>query len=550
MSETSEAPDRQERGEPSSPAARIPPPTVGKRSLFSIVWLIPIVAAGIGVWLVYQTLIEQGPTITITFTSAESLVGGKTKIRYKAVEVGEVDSISLASDLSHVEVKATFVPGAKPYLTQDAKFWVVRPRITLGGVSGLGTLLSGSYIGVQPGTAGQFTSSFEGLEVPPVIHTGTAGSKFVLEAKTLGSVGVGAPIYFKEVKVGEVVGYELAQGNRSVLIHAFVDSPHHKIVRQNSRFWNASGIDVTLGADGLQVRAESLVALATGGIAFETPVKPGPPVPPGFVFTLYESFEQTEEQTLDSAVKYVLYFTGSVRGLKVGAPVEFRGIKIGEVADVKLQVDSEDSDLTIPVIIAINRDQLVAGGGDQPGEVSKLMEALVSRGLRAKLEMGSLLTGSLYVGMDLHPDAPINHGGSGAAPYPELPTIPSELTEIEQGATKILAKLKNLPIEELFKEVQTAVRDLNQLVTHVDGELKPMTANLTKAAAAIRSTMVKAQKTLSNLEGMTAEDSPTRYDLDSLLRELSTAARSIRVLASYLERNPDALIYGKGGRRP
>jgi paraquat-inducible protein B len=249
-----------------------------KRRL-SIVWMVPLVAVAIGGWLVFKAISEKGPTITITFKSAEGLEAGKTKIKYKDVELGKVGSIALSDDLSQVIVKAELVKQAGNFLSQNTRFWVVRARVAAGGISGLGTLFSGAYIGLDPGKPGTPATHFQGLETPPVVTTDLPGSHFVLRASSLGSLNVGVPVYFRRIEVGRVVSYQLDEDGQAVTVKVFVHDPHHELVRKNTRFWNASGLDIAISAEGIRVDTESFVTLMIGGIAFDTPVnmEPGEP---------------------------------------------------------------------------------------------------------------------------------------------------------------------------------------------------------------------------------------------------------------------------------
>ena len=274
----------------------VPEAAVKERRRFSIVWLIPLVAGAIGIWLAYVTISEQGPTITMTFKTAEGLEAGKTKIKYKDVEVGRVEEVELSEDFSHIVVTAQMDKSAAHYMNEGTRFWIVRPRIGLGGVSGLGTLVSGSYVELEPGE-GTSTTSFTGLEEPPPITSDVPGRRFVLRATELGSVARGSPLYFRGIEVGKVLSHQLADDDRTLMIDFFVNAPHDRLVEAESRFWNASGLRVSMSAEGVDVRTESLQALAIGGIAFDTPadVRSDTPAEEGHVFHLYDSFRSVSE---------------------------------------------------------------------------------------------------------------------------------------------------------------------------------------------------------------------------------------------------------------
>jgi len=509
---------------------------------FSLVWLVPLVAALIGGWLVYKAFSEKGPTVTITFETAEGLEAGKTKIKYKDVEVGQVESINISEDLSHVILTAELVKGAKKHLTENTRFWVVRARVAAGEVTGLGTLFSGAYIGVDPGKPGKPARSFKGLEIPPIITAGLPGAHFMLRAENLSSLDIGAPVYYRHIKVGEVVAYELDKDGKAVDIKIFIHAPHHEIVRQNTRFWNAGGLDVVLDASGIRVNTESFVTMMIGGIAFDTPtnLEPGAPAREGDTFLLYESREKIFEKEYVLKKTWLLNFDGSVRGLSVGAPVDFRGIKIGEVTDIKLEFDWEKLAFRIPVLVELEPER-VNFVGRQTMERERGMEFLVEKGLRAQLKQGSLLTGQLYVALDIHPEAPpakIIFGGR----YPELPTIPTPMEEITRGVTQIVEKLDRIPLEQIGNDLRDTMAHLSK----TSEDLQKMVKNLDESVVpAANATLEQTQKTLIKVDRLLNAESPTGYELKRALGELADAARNISILVDYLERHPDSLVFGK-----
>ncbi|MGD8315827.1 MAG: MlaD family protein [Syntrophobacterales bacterium] len=520
-----------------------PEAIVKQKKQFSIVWVVPLVALLIGGWLAYKAISEKGPTITITFKNAEGLEAGKTKVKYKNVEVGQVESIDLSEDGSHVIVTAEMVHGAEPHLTENTRFWVERARIGAGGAAGLGTLFAGAFIGVdigQPG--GKETLSFKGLEVPPVVTTGLPGRHFKLHAERLGSIQIGSPIYFRQFNVGQVVAYQMVEDGTAVDFKIFIHAPYHEFVRQNSRFWNASGLDVAVDASGIRVNTESFVSILIGGVAFDTPadVEPGAAADEGFTFKLYASREKIFEKPYVQKRKWLLYFDGSVRGLTVGAPVEMQGIKIGEVTDITLEFDWEKLAFRIPVIVETEaaRIQYV---GKQKVDRMRGMDILVEKGLRAQLQSGSLLTGQLLIGLDIHEDAPpakINWEGL----YPELPTIPTAMEEIKGGVTRIVEKLDTIPLEQIGQDLQKTMANLSETTASLEKLMQKLDANVAPAAT---DTLKQAQTTLIKVDRLLNADSPTGHELKRALEELADAARNISILMDYLERHPDSVIFGK-----
>lgn len=520
-----------------------PEAIVKVKKQFSIVWVVPLVALLIGGWLAFKAISEKGPTVTITFKTAEGLEAGKTKVKYKDVEVGQVVSVDLSEDGSHVIVTAELRKSAEPHLTEHTRFWVERARIGAGGAAGLGTLFAGAYIGADPGKpGGKPARSFKGLEIPPVVTTGLPGRHFKLSAEKLGSLQVGSPIYYRQFKVGQVVAYEMVKDGGAVDFRIFVHAPYHEFVRQNSRFWNASGLDVTLDASGISVNTQSFLTMMIGGVAFDTPVdvEPGAAAEEDYIFKLYESREKIFEKPYVQKRKWLMYFDGSVRGLTIGAPVEMQGIKIGEVTDITLEFDWEKLAFRIPVIVETEagRIQYV---GKQKVDRMRGMDILVEKGLRAQLQSGSLLTGQLLIGLDIHEDAPpakINWEGH----YPELPTVPTAMEEIKSGVTRIVEKLDTIPLEQIGKDLQKTMANLSETTASLEKLMQKLDANVAPAAT---DTLKQTQTTLIKVDRLLNADSPTGHELKRALAELADAARNISILMDYLERHPDSVIFGK-----
>ena len=532
----------------------LPEVEVKKRRGISLVWLIPLVAGAIAIWLAYTTLQEKGPQITVMFDNAEGLEAGKTQVKYRNVEVGLVDEVALSEDLSHIVITASLDKTMESHMKEGTRFWIVRPRVGFGGVSGLGTLLSGAYVEFDPGE-GQPAHDFVGLAEPPPITSEVPGTQFVLRTDKLGSIGRGAPVYYRSIAVGQVLGYELAEDKKGLTVKVFVDAPNDQLVRPSSRFWNASGVNVSVGADGVDVAMESLEALVAGGIAFDTPDidQPGEPAASGTEFPLFANLREVTEAGFTQRIPYLVHFDGSVRGLRAGAPIELRGIRVGTVTDVQLEIAPEQNALRIPVTLEIEPQRF--GVERAPKEPYAVMAALIERGLRAQLKSGNLLTGELLVDLDFHPESPpakLDRSGT----YPEIPAIPAQLEALESSVTAVLNKLAALPLPDLVADLRRTIQSVDALVSSPD--TGQAVAALTQAAVRLQSLLgtldqslgplfVQAQSTLASADGMVGAKSQARHDLNALLKELTGAARSIRVFADYLERHPDALIRGKTG---
>ena len=546
----------------------VPSPEIKARSGPSLVWLIPLVVLAVGAWLIYDTLSKRGPDITIAFRTADGIEAGKTKLRYKNIEIGVVESVRFSDDFSHVLLKAQMELGADTFLRRGTRFWVVRPRLSARGVSGLSTLVSGAYIEVEPG-AGADQRHFEGLESPPVVRADEAGRRVTLISDRLGSLGAGSPVSYRGIQAGEVLGHELGSDRKSVLVYAFVKSPFDQLIRSNTRFWNVSGVDVALDADGLQVRTESISSVLFGGVAFETPLNAEPLKVDldEVIFTLYDTQKDIAETAFTKRVRFVLFFDGSVRGLKKSAPVEFKGIKVGQVTDIRLEFDQKDTSFRIPVLIEIEPERIIARGEGGAIGPKKLLDDLVQRGLRARLQTGNLLTGQLFVELDMHPDTEIKLVNA-AGEIPELPTIPASLAEITASVKGVLENVNKLDFGKInaervgtleganrltngpeirasLRELELALSTFRSMAQNLDRRVEPIADNLDKTLTAGRTALRKAQGTLRLVDDVLKSDSPLQSSYIELADELTETARSIKTLVDMLARNPEAFIFGK-----
>jgi len=517
---------------------------------FPVVWLLPLVALLVGGWLYYKTLSEKGPEITISFETAEGIEAGKTQIKFRDVTVGQVGDVDIADDLKTVVLTATMEAGTAQYLTDASRFWVVKPRVGAGGVTGLGTLLSGAYIAFEPNTSGKKQKKFAGLEKPPIVSQDKEGSRYRLRTETLGSLSVGAPVYFRQFDIGEITDYQLADDYSHVDVGIFVQSPYDDYVRERTHFWNVGGVSMSMGASGVKVEMESLVALLSGGIAFETlPEFAGSPAAsPGTVFPLYKNRAESLARPITEVITYTLKFTDTVRGLSIGAPVEYRGIRVGTVKNIMLGEDPVTAGVVSPVVIIGVEPQRTMGYGDVDDSAAttqmetspqQRIESLVKKGLRARLQTGSLLTGQLFVDLDIFPDAEpatVIEGGL----YPELPTLPSSLQGMITNVNRILNKIEQSDLEGTLTNLNALMVSTNRLMSALERDVPGLTRDLD-------ATLQSANDTLEALEATVSADGEIGNQLQDALREFGAAARSIRVMAEYLERHPEAMLKGKSG---
>lgn len=518
-------------------------PEVEKASrwLPSLVWLIPLLAALIGLTLVARTILEQGPTVTVSFRSADGLEPGKTKVKYKDVDIGLVKTISLARDLSKVLVTIDMSKEAKRFTAQDTRFWVVRPRIGASGVSGLNTLLSGAYIGVDAGKSEETTNEFTGLEKPPQVTRDEKGTSYMLHSESLGSIDVGAPIFYRRIQVGQVTGFDLEERGRGVKMSVFIAAPYDQYVGKNTRWWHASGVDVRLDSSGFKVNTQSLAAVLVGGISFESVSgqKPAAVAPGGTQFALAADQASAMREPDGVAVTTVLYFDQSLRGLSAGASVDFRGIVLGEVRSVGVEFDPVKRSFRMPVTVdmypaRLGRAFAKSVQDDQERNGALVLERLVSRGLRGQLRTGNLLTGQLYVALDFFPNAK-SVKIDATAEVVELPTVPNSLDELQTQLSSIARKLDKVPFEEIGKNLRDTLKSADVLMKRLDAQVVPE----------LKDTLAAARKTFSEADQLLQKDSPVQSDLREALRQVTETMESLNALADYLERHPESLIRGK-----
>jgi len=533
-------------------------PEARKRFSLQLVWLIPIVAAIIGGTLVVKTYLRKGPTITITFKTGDGLEAGKTKIKYKDVEVGLIKDVTIAKDITHVIATVELKKEVTPYLVEDTKFWVVRPRISGGGITGLGTLMGGSYIGVDVGKSKQPQRAFTGLEVAPAVAMDVPGSRFQLHSADIGSLDIGSPVYFRRIQVGQVVSYELDKGGTGVTFKVFVAAPYDRYVRANTRFWNASGVDLTMDAGGLKLDTQSLMSILIGGIAFQTLDESGevPPTGANTAFTLFATRDEAMKNRDTISQSFVMIFKETVRGLSPGAPVDFRGLTVGEVSGIHVAQDARTKEVNMLVEMRIYPERLrsrAVGAVPDPKQYRAILNEMIAHGLRAQLKSGNMLTGQLIVTLDFFPNAPKAHVNWATNP-PRFPTTPGSLVELQATLMQIAKKLEKLPLDETVADVRKVLQSLDVTVKDADKLVQRMNADVVPEVRMTleeaRKALDEGRKTLSAAKQTLSADAPLQQDLRETLRELARTAQSLRVLTDYLERHPESLIRGKQEDKP
>jgi len=552
----------------------LPEPVLARqnRLRLSLVWTVPIVAVLVGAVLVVRALLQAGPEITIEFRSGEGIEPGRTEVRFKEVVVGHVKSVTIGPQGQKVLVTATLERSVKSIAVDDSRFWVVRPRIGTAGVSGLGTLLSGVYIGVDAGESAESRTQFAGLDQPPLVLRGEPGRSFVLQADDLGSLDFGSPVYHRRVRVGRVVGYSLEPGGQKIAIQVFIEAPNEGLVTLGTRFWHASGVNLQLNASGLTLNTESLASVIAGGIAFgpRPDDAPGPPAASGQQFRLFDGERGAMAPDDGEPLRVRMVFDQSLRGLDAGAPLDLLGVEVGTVRSVALQPEGSSHTLPVQVLadlyplrLGAVRERFVARHGADKVDRALLKE-LVDHGLRAQVRSGNLLTGSLYIALEFAPRAKRAKFDLTAA-VPELPTVPGALADLQPQLADIVARLSRVRFDEIGSDLQAALKAVNAstasmqaALSSVDATFRELTPDAKAAIAEMRQTLAHANQTLAGAQAtlrsaesnLTDSQAPLQRNANQALAELQRAAQSLRALADYLQRHPESLLRGKPDQPP
>jgi paraquat-inducible protein B len=561
---------------PDHPEARVTTAKVGRSRWLSPIWAIPIVTVLIAGYLVWHSFSQRGPTITITFRSAEGLTAGQSQLRYRDVVMGTVQDITLTPEMQHVTLTVRTTRAAEPLLTENARFWVVKPRLFAGSISGLDTLLSGSYIQIAPArtATGQPARHFTGLENPPLLTAEEPGHTFRLQADRIGSISLGSPIFYRDLDVGQVMGWDLADMAESVTIHAFIRAPFDRYVREGSRFWNASGVSLRMGADGVQLQVESLRAILLGGIAFETPeaARNGREMPNDAVFRLYANQAAANSAALTRRVPVISYFTDSITGLAPGSPVTFQGVRIGEVIGYDLTYDAATDRLRVPVRYEIEPERVSGSNRAESRGMLENARMLVHQGMRARLMSSNLITGQQQIALEMIDNpAPAEITMEGGVIV--MPTVPGQFASILESVNHVLASIQSMPWQEIGQNVNSTVAGVNALINgpelrqslaslqgtltaaeamvrNIDAAAQPALRGLPPLVANLNATVTQANRLLTSANRGYGEDSQFQRDLERMLEQITVAARALRSLMDQLNRNPESLIRGRSTQGP
>jgi paraquat-inducible protein B len=529
-------------------------PKITRRRRMSSVWIIPMVALLLAGWLVWKNSVGKGPLVTITFETAEGLGEGKTEIRCRSVKVGMVESVKLNSKLSGVVVLARIEPDAVDLLRKDSRFWVVRPRITLQSVSGVDTLLSGAYIELEPGESQKVSRKkiYKGLEEPPVTSANVPGLRLVLNSEEAGSLTVGAPVYYRGYEVGRVERRRFDVEKEKVLFNIFIQEAFAPLVCKNTHFWNTSGIKIDAGANGFKLQTASLRAIVAGGVSFDILKGEGRSslAQNGDEYRLFPDRSLAEAATFDPDYKILLFFNQSVRGLKRGAPVEFRGLPFGRVSDISFKY-SESGDSRVPVLVEVDTETL-RNRFSSDKKRDDLLSELLSRGLNAKLSTASLLTGALFVEFEFNDSREpallrhVNH-------YPVVPTVSSGFAQIETKIDDFLNKLTALPIAETMERFGKTADEASLTLARTRTTLEELDKTLKdthdllgsdetqQLSQKLNEALVELRRTVESV----GPNGSVQGDLRRTLDELRSAIRSFESLSRTIDEKPNSLLFGR-----
>ena len=527
-------------GTPTSP----PGPEIVRRRRFPVVWLIPIAASLIGIAMLVQSWRSSGPRVDIEFDNAQGLTAGKTHVSYKDVVVGTVSEVSLSKDRSGVVATVDFTRDARDLLKDDTRFWIVRPQIGAAGISGIETLLSGVYIALDPGSTGKAQTHYKAMSDAPMVIRGSAGKRFLLKAADIGSLYVGAPIYFHHLKAGRLISYQMSP-DKSLDIRIFIDAPYDQLVNPTTRFWNASGVDLSLTAAGLKVETQALATIVAGGIAFDDPpaaaaAEATPAAAADSTFNL--AGDRTSAMAdPDGPPRYMrMRFDSPLRGLVIGAPVEFFGVSIGNVVKIAVDFDPATQKFSLLVDVVIYSHRLgsvlakLPTNNEEDAKVATFIGTMVQHGLRAQARTGNLLTGQLYIALDYVKSPPPATFDAEARPL-LIPTAPGSVDKIQRDVADFVAKLDRLPLDSIGRRLDQDVGDLGTTLQLLN----------TKTLPALSDTLADSRKVLQGAGGALDPDASLQMNLNDLLRELTQSARSIRVLTDMLSAHPESLIRGR-----
>jgi len=534
---------------------------ITKEPKISAIWIIPAIALLVGMWMLYQYQANKGPTIFIEMPQAEGIIAGKTEIKVRSVKIGQIDHVRLSDTQDSVIARAQIDKNYNNLLTDDAKIWVVKPRIDETGISGMSTLLSGVYLEFSPGESKELKERFKLQDEPALIGKDVKGGRFKLMSYNAEVLDVSTGIFFKNYKIGQVETATFDWENQAMKYGIFIKEPYQNLITSNSIFWVNAGIEIDLSADGININTGSLSKLLKGGISVGLPEQqpPGEIAKNGNSFSLSQSYKEALEERFYDFDYYLIEFEQSVRGLRTGAPVEYRGMRVGTVVEAPANVIIDgkpahfrNHNTAVPVLIKVEYGRLYHDSASAKEYWQGSLKGWIESGMRASLKPGNLLTGAVYVDFDIYPDAPQAHLGK-LVQYDVFPSISSGITVLADQVSDVLNKVNNLKVEDSLEQMQATFTDYRALANEMRGLLSQKdTQNLpgdfnrnfekmTKSMEQFEVTMRQFDKTMASYQA----GSELHHQIQQTLKEFKRLSEGLQPLTRGLNEQPNMLIFDK-----
>ena len=524
---------------------------INKQNSISAIWIVPIVALVIALWMLFQFINNKGPEITIIMPTAEGINIGKTEIKSLNVKVGMVTDITLSENYDHIKIKAQMNKDTERMLNDKTQFWVVKPRVGSAGISGLETILSGAYIQIQPGESTTKKLDFTALELPPITPLSSKGVRVLLSHDKAGKLNIGDPVSYQGFTVGRVEKTSFDLAEKKALYQLFIFEPYDGLLLSGSQFWLTSGIDVKLNADGFNVQVDSLQSLLSGGVTFGIPAGEdvGQPFDDELVkLPLFDNYEQVKEGLYKQYVKFIMEFDESIRGLTAGAPVEYRGIRIGTVLEAPYDVafsENNASSNKIQILVKLELGRLFDKGSNiSLNTFQQAFEQHFKNGLKGKLETGNLLTGALFVDTEFDAPEP-NFKMTEVGKYNVFPTKKGEFAMVQQQLSSLFNKVNDLPLNDAVESMARSMNSLDKALVSANTTIKNLNGLVSEEAtqnlpADIQTSLKQLQKTLDGF----SPNSVMYNDLEQTMKKFEQVMSELQPVLKQINDKPNSLIFG------
>lgn len=528
--------------------------TVKQMKTVSTIWFIPLIAVFIGCWMIYYQWSNAGSEITILFPTAEGMEAGKTKIKSRNVDIGEVSQIELNKNGNGVIVKVKIKKTAEHFLVTDSMFWVVSPQISHAGISGLSTLISGVYIEISPGKSNKERYLFDALNSPPLTPAGTPGLHITLNSNDQFAYSKGDPIIYKGLTVGQFEDIYFNFEERVVYYNAFIKSPYHQLITSNTKFWDVSGLQLDLNADGISVKTGNFETMLTNGATFGIPegMAIGEIIGERSYFDIYASYEEADDERYRRSIEFVVLVNDSIRGLSVGAPVEYKGVQIGKVRSTNLIHSQEheqliEEEFKIPVLISLQPGRVGLPDNDKGESLMKKQNIFwIEQGLKAVLRTGNILTGSLYVDLQHNKGQPITEIAK-YGDYPIIPTNSDDFTQITSKAEQFIDNLNNIPLNKMSENANKFMLEITQTAQELQGVSQSLDRLLNQVEQQkISSQLSKTLQSITTLTKDMSSGSQGYEELRTTLHTLTATMNELKPLLNQLKHKPNGLIFNNG----